>query len=301
MQPLRRINSLVLPVSYPDNFYNRLLTPGESQPIFSRIILWQDRPSKGSSQDAEIKVIGGIICRIDANEDAPKTSSIYIQSLALLSPYRSYGLATRVLDDIIAHATSNAFDDGAITSLYAHVWTQNEEALEWYAKRGFTREDPILHGYYRRLKPDTAWLVRRPLQPSDHLRNAVTSPVPAEQTPPTPPTTSTPPPLPLLPPHRPNSTSTHRTTSYQSQRPATEWNDLPSDLLNPSRSASNSTTPSQRPSPSASLSNLLEPPSSAAAPPANSDKTAGPPQLQPRNTSAREKKKRQYPAAAFGA
>ena len=45
--------------------------------------------------------------------------------------------------------------------VYAHVWEANAEGLDWYIKRGFTVEDGVVEGYYRRLKPDGARVVRR--------------------------------------------------------------------------------------------------------------------------------------------
>ena len=179
---LRRINSLLLPVPYPDSFYANILDPLVSG-LFSRAILWQD-------SDADTpKVVGGLICRLEPNHflDAqgqplpqpsppirhPKASNIpldtpyhaiYIQSLTLLSPYRSLGLAAAALEHIIASATLLPAAGSTIDArtIFAHVWTENEEGLRWYEARGFAREGSApIKGYYFKLRPDTAWLVRR--------------------------------------------------------------------------------------------------------------------------------------------
>ncbi|RDW80132.1 hypothetical protein BP6252_04770 [Coleophoma cylindrospora] len=252
IQPLRRINSLLLPVNYPDSFYHKILSPSN----FSRVLLWKDAPAD------EAKVVGGVVCRLDPSSISPDSSfDIYVQSLALLSPYRSQGLATRVLETVISSAVSQK--DVKIDSLYAHVWTENREALEWYAARGFKREEPVLHGYYRRLNPDTAWVLRRRLTPTDHLGAAKQS-------------TTPPPPvaitnhnggsdsLKVTSPGRPNML---RATSFQDRRPEREWNDLPKDL------------------------DLLAVPSG---PNSRSSSTS-------RGPAGKKKKERQYPAAAFGA
>lgn len=43
----------------------------------------------------------------------------------------------------------------------AAVWEDNEEAIEWYAKRGFdVNSGGVVRGYYKKLKPDGARLVR---------------------------------------------------------------------------------------------------------------------------------------------
>ena len=46
-------------------------------------------------------------------------------------------------------------------SVYAHVWVNNEEGLQWYLNRGFEIEGGVFEGYYRRLNPSGAWVVRR--------------------------------------------------------------------------------------------------------------------------------------------
>lgn len=43
---------------------------------------------------------------------------------------------------------------------WAHVWEKSEEALEWYVKRGFVVDEQVVGGYYRRLNPAGARVVR---------------------------------------------------------------------------------------------------------------------------------------------
>ncbi|KAK3355279.1 hypothetical protein B0H65DRAFT_451427 [Neurospora tetraspora] len=180
---LRRINSLLLQVAYPDAFYAKVLEPLASG-LFSRVILWSD------DSTSEPKVIGGVVCRLEPNPfldangqpqapqipnaqqqnqsgPAPADSpyhAIYIQSLALLSPYRSLGLAAAAIEHIIASASilPAAGSTIDVRTIYAHVWTENEEGLQWYGQRGFRTEgrEPV-RGYYFKLRPDTAWIVRR--------------------------------------------------------------------------------------------------------------------------------------------
>ncbi|KAG4442064.1 hypothetical protein IFR05_002458 [Cadophora sp. M221] len=276
IQPLRRINALLLPISYPDSFYHKILLPDPPTPSppksFSRSILWIDPTSQ------ETKVVGGVICRVDPSLSpestpqnpsyTPDTHDIYIQSLCLLSPYRGKGLVAAVLNEVVDAAVSQ--DELRIESLYAHVWTQNEEALEWYAARGFKREEPVLRGYYRRLNPDTAYIFRRRLVPSDHLNgSSQTQPQPTRQNiapvsqPPTPTTGG----RPLIQGHA---------RSFQDRGPEREWNDLPEDVLG---------------------GTLLKPPSALAsregsAPSSRSSSRSG--------AEGKGKKKRVYPAAAFG-
>lgn len=60
-------------------------------------------------------------------------------------------------------------DDHHITEIYAHVWEANEDAIQWYMKRGFEVEDGVVEGYYRRLKPGGAWIVRKRVGVRDYL------------------------------------------------------------------------------------------------------------------------------------
>ncbi|KAF4628713.1 hypothetical protein G7Y89_g9438 [Cudoniella acicularis] len=279
IQPLRRINSLLLPIHYPDSFYHKILEPLPT-PSFSRVIQWVDPDS------TEAKVIGGIICRLDSTPTPdfsptnptfiPGCYDIYIQSLALLSPYRSKGLAAAVLNEVISNATltSTSPDGVRIAEIYAHVWTQNDEALEWYAKRGFKRDEYAVVGYYRRLKPDSAWVLRRRILPSDHLQSLPVSNPPngaAISNSPSPAPSLKLPPQSVLEARSGNMTQAR---SFQEKGPEREWNDLPEDVLG---------------------SSLLKPTSqngSAEASRASSRSSS--------RSGTGGKKKRVYPAAAFG-
>ncbi|CCU75256.1 Acyltransferase domain-containing protein [Blumeria hordei DH14] len=220
IQPLRRINALLLPISYPDSFYHQAIS-GDPSTTFSHVILWSD---------PEPKVVGGIICRLedpvshefrltDAPLETDRCYDIYIQSLALLSPYCGKGLAAEALRRVVDAATSNP--RLRIGSIFAHVWTDNTEALNWYSSRGFHREEQALHGYYRHLKPDTAWIVRRRLTPTDYL-GASTLPHESAFAAPHPKMNGK-----ILHP----SISAH---SFQDKGPEREWNDLPDDVLDKS-------------------------------------------------------------------
>ncbi|POS85148.1 hypothetical protein EPUL_002032 [Erysiphe pulchra] len=262
IQPLRRINVLLLPISFPDSFYRKIISP--DPPIsFSRVIIWSD---------PEPKVVGGIVCRIDPRfsptprserpQDPQDGNDIYILSLALLSPYRGQGLATQALravtDIAIKHKELN------IKSLYAHVWTENKDVLKWYSAQGFQKEDSIVHGYYRTLKPDTAWILRRRLTPTDYLTTTSSlfkgvltgvNLTPAE-------TTNTSSQL--------QSRAYPHSRSFQEKGPDREWNDLPEDVIHSSQPGFDRTQCNGN-----RLKNKVE-------------------------SSSKSKKKRVYPASAFG-
>ncbi|TEY73052.1 hypothetical protein BOTCAL_0084g00310 [Botryotinia calthae] len=274
IQPLRRINALLLPIPYPDAFYHAITSPpSPSIPIslsFSRVVTYAD-------SNSEPKVIGSMICRIDPSppsspyaEPPANTYSIYLQSLTLLSPYRTLGLATALLNSVIESATSSRIPVGVrIEGLYAHVWVDNQEALEWYTKRGFEKGE-LVEGYYRRLRPQDAFVFRRRFSVQDHIsRQPQTNPTPilnsiinanAKSIPPPPMSTTTRPPL------------SKNTTSFQDRRPEREWNDLPEEVfLRPRAQGDEQSKESSRSSSRSGAS------------------------------GSSGKKKRSYPAAAFGA
>ncbi|KAI1456762.1 acyl-CoA N-acyltransferase [Annulohypoxylon moriforme] len=296
---LRRITSLLLPVNYPDSFYQRLSDP-QTSGAFSRILLWTE-PSEPSSAP---KVIGGLVCRPEPSPFTPssaprKPNALYIQSLVLLSPYRSLGLAAALLDEIAGLAAASPW---ACEEVYAHVWTDNEDGLRWYLARGFTKHGEV-QGYYYKLRPDSAWIVRRPITATTSSTansapaHSITSIPPSTTTAaanlpllspqPTPPTLATttnnstlsPPPRSSGPsPNRlPGSGSGSSTPgmSYQNARPETEWNDLPADMHTPPVIGGTGNGNGSAPGSSAASSR-----SSSAAP--------------------RKKRDRAYPAAAFG-
>ncbi|KAI1819504.1 acyl-CoA N-acyltransferase [Xylaria intraflava] len=294
VQALRRITSLLLPVNYPDSFYARLSDPLSSG-AFSRVIIWRDSKDGPAARG---KVIGGLVCRPEPSPfhagtvdsprsrrsptaSAPQPNALYIQSLVLLSPYRGLGLAAALLDEVVADAARSTF---ACKTVWAHVWTENDDALRWYTARGFTRVEEV-KSYYHKLQPDSAWIVRREIGPSavlglenssSHLgeinptgpSNSVTAAVASLPSAPSPtPTTTTTP-----NPTRPNSTRSTPGQSFQNTRPETEWNDLPSDMQVSKPSSSNLSVPATGSSASSRSS----------------------------STTGRKRRDRAYPAAAFG-
>ncbi|KAK7756569.1 hypothetical protein SLS62_001406 [Diatrype stigma] len=315
---LRRITSLLLPVNYPDSFWARLSDP-QSSGAFSRVLLWTD----DSSPSSEPKVIGGLVCRPEPSPfpltaHPPPTpaggaggeNSLYIQSLVLLSPYRGLGLAAALLADVARAAARSP--DWACAVVWAHVWTDNADGLRWYLARGFEREPGAIAGYYFKLRPDSAWIVRRRIDasggggwadangggsksngngstgvatagatasipPSTTAAAANLPPPPLTATPPVLAATSTGPP----PPRRGPSPSPAGGSgmSFQNARPETEWNDLPADM-HVSRSSNSLAVPGGGDS---------------------SGGGGGGSGASSRSSSGgRKKKDRAYPAAAFG-
>jgi hypothetical protein len=180
-------------------------------------------------------------------------------------------LATAALDDVIATVIEKQ-NENHVSSIYAHVWTQNEDGLAWYIKRGFVKEETLVENYYPKLKPSTAWILRRAITPSDHLRLAAS--------------TARPPVANESEKKRPPPATG---TSFQTKRPDMEWNDLPTDILLPSASGRNTPRDSAGVSGASSRSS-----STAPGLPVDSLTSAG-----RVAGAAAKKKKRAYPQAAF--
>ena len=150
---IQRLTNTTLQVRYGDKFFQGTVNDETAAPL-SRVVLYSSEP------------VGWIRCCLEPcgpeNGSQPQLQQIYIQALALLAPYRGIGLASFLLDTIINSVIARAPNTVCI---YAHVWENNEDALDWYSKRGFKRV-LLLERYYRRLKPGGAWIVRKELDKS---------------------------------------------------------------------------------------------------------------------------------------
>jgi ribosomal protein S18 acetylase RimI-like enzyme len=160
----QRLNTLLLPIPYPSTFYKEILSDPTASDL-TLLALWHDDPSSSATNSG--RVIGGIRCRIlpdPSTQAAPKDKILYISTLGVLSPFRSYGVATQLLHIMVERGIRN-YGVGAVG---AHVWEASLDASEWYAKRGF-RETHMEQGYYRRLTPQGAYVLRREIGPRDLL------------------------------------------------------------------------------------------------------------------------------------
>lgn len=160
MPAFKQLNSLLLPIPYPESFYKEILAEKVDRSI-TLMALWHDSPANIGKVKG--RLVGAIRCRLFAKPPGNSSSRarkegpmLYLSTLVLLSPYRGHGIAAHMLENLIR----TAVDDYEITSVGAHVWTANEEGLKWYRKRGF-REVNREAGYYRRLNPTDAVVMLR--------------------------------------------------------------------------------------------------------------------------------------------
>lgn len=170
----RRLISLLLPIRYPDRYYNALINNPDGN-LIVRVALWNGSKPITTNPNPKLDtlghVVGGICCRVepilspDSDPTPTGRTELYITTLAVLSPFRGHGIAAELLENVLKEAVNIH----GVESVYAHVWVANEEALEWYEKRGF-RNEGIADGYYRRLNPQSAFLLRKSVGVTEHLR-----------------------------------------------------------------------------------------------------------------------------------
>ncbi|CAI7630629.1 unnamed protein product [Penicillium pancosmium] len=142
---LTRITGLLLPIRYPNSFYTATITDPVIASL-SRVAIYHDQPG------------------------TDKGTNLYIQTLHLLSPYRSHGVAAALLNSLLfetppsskntQYRVSKLVKHYRIRSVTAHVHEANEDGLRWYTARGFKVQDGVVEGYYRRLKPSGARIVK---------------------------------------------------------------------------------------------------------------------------------------------
>jgi ribosomal protein S18 acetylase RimI-like enzyme len=100
--------------------------------------------------------VGAIRCSLDVPQSHTSPTRIYIMTLAVLAPYRGCGIGSTLVDHIIGQAQSMF-----IHEVFVHVWTENEDALEWYEKKGFKKNDLVKKYYHRMNPPGDAWIMTR--------------------------------------------------------------------------------------------------------------------------------------------
>jgi ribosomal protein S18 acetylase RimI-like enzyme len=158
----KTLNALTLPVAYPESFYKETMT--EPNLSVTLVALWHESPAQGSITDPAAeppRLVGAVRCRL------LPSSQLYISTIAVKAPYRSHGIAMHLLQAVV----KKAVELHGMKCVTAHVWEANEEGLEWYKKRNFEVLEKE-EGYYRKLRPQGAFLVRKWIGVSDLLGSA---------------------------------------------------------------------------------------------------------------------------------
>ena len=133
----------------------------------------------GISSSSSGSSSGGSGVGTESTANPPK-KILYIQTLAVLAPYRGLGVGSKLLEELIEMVLKKEEENekenegkktpNLVEGVYAHVWEVNEEGVEWYLKRGFVVVGGLVERYYRRLRPQGARLLRRRVGVGDWVR-----------------------------------------------------------------------------------------------------------------------------------
>ncbi|XP_075232939.1 putative N-acetyltransferase san [Lycorma delicatula] len=151
IKQLKRLNTVVFPVSYNERFYKDVLEVGE----LAKLAYYNDI------------VVGAVCCRIDNSDMARR---LYIMTLGCLSPYRRLGIGTMMVQHVLNYVEK----DGNYDNIYLHVQVNNIGAIEFYKKFGFEIHETKKH-YYKRIEPADAHVLQKTLRPSPNISTALTN------------------------------------------------------------------------------------------------------------------------------
>ncbi|CCH42959.1 putative N-acetyltransferase san [Wickerhamomyces ciferrii] len=127
---LRKINEVVLPTRYPDEFYSKALQSGELVKLGDEI------------------PVGAVKAKLIVPQHHSVPTSIYIESIAVLEPYRNFGIGKKFIQHLEEQAKISY-----IHEITAHIWIKQPEILEWYQKQGFEIKGEV-ENYYKDQKLD---------------------------------------------------------------------------------------------------------------------------------------------------
>lgn len=127
---LKVINTKVLPTVYPEEFYKGSLNG------FSKFAYYGEVP------------VGAIKAKLIVPQHHKVPTSVYIESLAVLEPYRHKGIGKKLVEYAIEQAKTSY-----VHELTLHVWVKQPEVKQWYERLGF-EEKEVIPGYYSQQKLD---------------------------------------------------------------------------------------------------------------------------------------------------
>lgn len=95
IKQLKKLNTVVFPVSYNDKFYKDVLEAGE----LAKLAYYNDI------------VVGAVCCRIDTSENSRR---LYIMTLGCLYPYRRLGIGSLMVEHVLKYVEQ----DGNFDSIF---------------------------------------------------------------------------------------------------------------------------------------------------------------------------------------
>jgi N-alpha-acetyltransferase 50 len=151
LKMVKRLNQVIFPVSYNDQFYNDILKAGE----MAKLAYYNDL------------AVGAVCCRLEVPPACTTTPTdgrrLYIMTLGCLAPYRRHKIGTLLLQHVLALCQKDGF-----TAVTLHVQVNNEAALAFYKKFGFEIVGKS-EQYYKRIEPADAFLLEKKMTPSPSI------------------------------------------------------------------------------------------------------------------------------------
>ncbi|PSC69043.1 N-alpha-acetyltransferase 50 [Micractinium conductrix] len=142
IEQLKVLNRAIFPIKYPERMYKDVLA-------------YTDVTQLAYHNDV---LVGAIACRL---EKAPQGPKLYILTLGVLAPYRGMGAGAALLQRCLQLVATQLPE---VSEAVLHVQTSNDEAIRFYSRFGFEVAETI-QGYYKRLDPPDAVLLRKVLRP----------------------------------------------------------------------------------------------------------------------------------------
>jgi ribosomal protein S18 acetylase RimI-like enzyme len=194
---LKTLNSVIFPVKYSEDFYTNLL----KAPEFTALGARRCAAAARAPVDARRRLcaayykdifVGAVCCRLEGAADAP-TKRLYIMTLGVLAPYRCRGIGACTREGATVPAPQThpmgsftdrvwrwcmragaqlvervlrlaaAHEGHVISEVVLHVQSNNEEAMRFYERFGFTRGE-LVPAYYKHITPPDAYVLRKVLR-----------------------------------------------------------------------------------------------------------------------------------------
>ncbi|KAH3680543.1 hypothetical protein WICPIJ_008234 [Wickerhamomyces pijperi] len=123
---LQLINEVTLPVKFSDDYYKESSLNG-----FSKLSYYGETP------------VGVVKAKLQVPQGSSTPNIVYIESLAVLEPYRGLGIGKQFIDFIKQQAHISYIHEVTL-----HVWAKDEKVVQWYQKQGFVVKEKV-PDYYK--------------------------------------------------------------------------------------------------------------------------------------------------------
>lgn len=122
---LQVINDVTLPVKFSQEYYNESSLNG-----FSKLAYYGETP------------VGAVKAKLEVPEGSSTPNAVYIESLAVLEPYRGLSIGKQFIEFIKEQAHISY-----IHEITLHVWKKDEKVINWYKKQGFSVKEEVPEYY----------------------------------------------------------------------------------------------------------------------------------------------------------